>query len=134
MPFTTNFSQLFESLRNTGGLERIMDFIFLGTGSANGYDALGHFLRAEGVGNALPRIRGHAVDRRWLPAQTVQQLRHRGERRQRSERFGGERRKRNERADGAHARGAQRRDAGTGAREIPGRDDDERGRSSAHRA
>jgi phospholipid/cholesterol/gamma-HCH transport system substrate-binding protein len=52
VPFTTNFSQLFESLRNTGGLERIMDFIFLGTSSANGYDALGHFLRAEGAGNA----------------------------------------------------------------------------------
>jgi phospholipid/cholesterol/gamma-HCH transport system substrate-binding protein len=51
VPFASNFSQLFESLRNTGGLERIMDFIFLGTGSANGYDSLGHFLRAEGVGN-----------------------------------------------------------------------------------
>ncbi|HEV3035462.1 MAG TPA: MlaD family protein [Solirubrobacteraceae bacterium] len=51
LPFTSNFSQLLESLRETGGLERIMDFIFLGTGSANGYDALGHFLRAEGVGN-----------------------------------------------------------------------------------
>jgi phospholipid/cholesterol/gamma-HCH transport system substrate-binding protein len=52
LPFASNFSQLFESLRNTGGLERIMDFIFLGTGSANGYDALGHFLRAEAAGNA----------------------------------------------------------------------------------
>jgi phospholipid/cholesterol/gamma-HCH transport system substrate-binding protein len=51
VPFTDNFAQLFESLRETGGLERIMDFIFLGTGSANGYDSLGHFLRAEGVGN-----------------------------------------------------------------------------------
>ncbi len=51
VPFTKNFSELFESLRETGGLERIMDFIFLGTGAANGYDALGHFLRAEGVGN-----------------------------------------------------------------------------------
>ena len=28
-----------------------MDFIFLGAGSSNGYDALGHFLRTEGVGN-----------------------------------------------------------------------------------
>ena len=27
-----------------------MDFIFLGAGAANGYDALGHFLRTEGVG------------------------------------------------------------------------------------
>ncbi len=51
VPFTKNFSELFESLRNTGGLERVMDFIFLGTGSANGYDALGHFLRVEGAAN-----------------------------------------------------------------------------------
>ncbi len=29
-----------------------MDFIFLGAGSANGYDALGHFLRTEGLGTA----------------------------------------------------------------------------------
>jgi phospholipid/cholesterol/gamma-HCH transport system substrate-binding protein len=51
LPFTSNLSELLESLRNTGGLERLLDFIFLGTGTANGYDALGHFLRAEGVGN-----------------------------------------------------------------------------------
>jgi phospholipid/cholesterol/gamma-HCH transport system substrate-binding protein len=51
VPFTNNFAGLFESLQKTGGLERIMDFIFLGTGAANGYDSLGHFLRAEGVGN-----------------------------------------------------------------------------------
>ncbi len=49
-PFTTNLSTLFTSLRETGGLERIMDFIFLGAGAANGYDQLGHFLRTEGVG------------------------------------------------------------------------------------
>jgi hypothetical protein len=49
-PFAGNVAELLGSLRDTGGLERILDFIFLGTGSANGYDALGHFLRAEGVG------------------------------------------------------------------------------------
>lgn len=49
-PFTTNLSSLFTSLRDTGGLERLMDFIFLGAGAANGYDSLGHFLRTEGVG------------------------------------------------------------------------------------
>ena len=48
-PFTTNLSSLFTTLKETGGLERIMDFIFLGAGAANGYDALGHFLRTEGV-------------------------------------------------------------------------------------
>ncbi len=50
VPFTGNLSELFTSLRNTGGLERLMDFIFLGANAANGYDALGHFLRTEGVG------------------------------------------------------------------------------------
>jgi phospholipid/cholesterol/gamma-HCH transport system substrate-binding protein len=50
-PFSGSLAELLQSLRNSGGLERLMDFIFLGTGSANGYDALGHFLRAEAVGN-----------------------------------------------------------------------------------
>jgi phospholipid/cholesterol/gamma-HCH transport system substrate-binding protein len=48
-PFSGSLSELFTSLRDTGGLERLMDFIFLGAGSTNGYDALGHFLRTEGV-------------------------------------------------------------------------------------
>ena len=51
-PFSVSLAELFTSLRNTGGLERLMDFIFLGAGSTNGYDALGHFLRAELVANA----------------------------------------------------------------------------------
>ncbi len=46
-PFAANFSSLLTSLRETGGLERLLDFIYLGAGSVNGYDALGHFLRAE---------------------------------------------------------------------------------------
>ncbi len=49
VPFSTNLASLFTSLKQTGGLERVMDFIFLGAGAANGYDALGHFLRTEGV-------------------------------------------------------------------------------------
>ncbi len=50
-PFSSSLAELFTSLRNTGGLERILDFIFLGAGDTNGYDALGHFLRAELVAN-----------------------------------------------------------------------------------
>jgi ABC-type transporter Mla subunit MlaD len=49
-PFSGSLSELFTSLRNTGGIERLLDFIFLGAGAANGYDSLGHFLRTEGVG------------------------------------------------------------------------------------
>ncbi|HTY96399.1 MAG TPA: MlaD family protein [Solirubrobacteraceae bacterium] len=52
LPAATNLESLFGGFRNTGGLERLLDFIFLGTGSANGYDALGHFLRTEGLANA----------------------------------------------------------------------------------
>lgn len=51
-PFSASLAELFTSLRDTGGLERLMDFIFLGASSTNGYDALGHFLRAELVANA----------------------------------------------------------------------------------
>jgi ABC-type transporter Mla subunit MlaD len=49
-PFAGNAAELFTSLRDSGGLERLLDFIFLGAGASNGYDSLGHFLRAEGVG------------------------------------------------------------------------------------
>jgi ABC-type transporter Mla subunit MlaD len=49
-PFAGNAAELLSSLRSTGGLERLLDFIFLGAGSSNGYDALGHFLRTEGIG------------------------------------------------------------------------------------
>ena len=48
-PFGTNLSGLLTSLRSTGGLERLLDFIYLGAGDVNGYDALGHFIRAEAV-------------------------------------------------------------------------------------
>ncbi len=48
-PFSKNLSELLRSFKDTGGIERLMDFIFLGAGSSNGYDALGHFLRAEPV-------------------------------------------------------------------------------------
>jgi phospholipid/cholesterol/gamma-HCH transport system substrate-binding protein len=51
-PFSANFSGLLTSLKSTGGLERLLDFIYLGAGSVNGYDALGHFLRAEIVASA----------------------------------------------------------------------------------
>ncbi len=53
-PFASSFAELLagkHGIRETGGLERIMDFIYLGAGTTNGYDKLGHFLRAEVVGD-----------------------------------------------------------------------------------
>jgi phospholipid/cholesterol/gamma-HCH transport system substrate-binding protein len=49
-PFAGNLSELLSSLRSTGGLERLLDLIFLGGGGLNGYDSLGHFVRAEVLG------------------------------------------------------------------------------------
>jgi ABC-type transporter Mla subunit MlaD len=52
-PFASNFAALFSSVRATGGLERLLDFIFLGTNAANGYNSLGHFVRAGVVAAGL---------------------------------------------------------------------------------
>jgi ABC-type transporter Mla subunit MlaD len=49
-PFANNFAGLLTSVRATGGLERLLDLIFLGANNANGYNALGHFVRASGIG------------------------------------------------------------------------------------
>ncbi len=46
-PFANNLSSLLSSLKSTGGIERFMDFIFLAAGATNGYNSLGHFLRAD---------------------------------------------------------------------------------------
>src|SRR6202020_515467 len=46
-PFASNLSELLSSLRSTGGLERLLDLIFLGGGGLNGYDSLGHFVHSE---------------------------------------------------------------------------------------
>ncbi len=51
-PAAGNLAQLLGSLSKTGGLERLLDFIFLGANAANGYDSLGHFLRTEGSPSA----------------------------------------------------------------------------------
>jgi phospholipid/cholesterol/gamma-HCH transport system substrate-binding protein len=55
-PFSENLSKLLTNFKTTGGIERLMDFIFLTAGSTNGYDALGHFLRAE------PAVAGNCLE------------------------------------------------------------------------
>jgi ABC-type transporter Mla subunit MlaD len=46
-PFANNLNSVLTSFRETGGIERLMDFLFLTAGVANGYNSLGHFLRAD---------------------------------------------------------------------------------------
>lgn len=45
-PLTGNLEALLTSLRTTGGIERLMDFLYFQAAATNGYDSLGHYLRA----------------------------------------------------------------------------------------
>jgi phospholipid/cholesterol/gamma-HCH transport system substrate-binding protein len=45
-PLTQNLASLTTSLRDTGGIERLMDYLFYQVTAINGYDAVGHYLRA----------------------------------------------------------------------------------------
>ncbi len=47
VPLTKNLNLLLSSLRATGGVNRLMDFVFYGAGAINGYDQYGHYLRAR---------------------------------------------------------------------------------------
>jgi phospholipid/cholesterol/gamma-HCH transport system substrate-binding protein len=45
-PVSTNLADLTRSLDRTGGLERILDYLFFQTTAINGFDSIGHYLRA----------------------------------------------------------------------------------------
>jgi phospholipid/cholesterol/gamma-HCH transport system substrate-binding protein len=51
LPVVSDLSQLVTSIRDTGGIERILDFVFYTTNGTNGYDSIGRYLRTELVAN-----------------------------------------------------------------------------------
>ncbi len=50
-PVGVTLRAVLESLRDTGGFERAMDYIYYQTAAINGFDAVGHYLRAELIVN-----------------------------------------------------------------------------------
>lgn len=46
-PLAANLKAILTSLRDTGGIERVMDYIFYQVAAINGFDAAGHYLRAQ---------------------------------------------------------------------------------------
>jgi hypothetical protein len=58
-PTAKNLDELTKSLDETGGIQRINDFLYYVTLSINGYDSLGHYLRAGLVAN---RCSAYALD------------------------------------------------------------------------
>jgi ABC-type transporter Mla subunit MlaD len=60
VPLSSNLSALLTSLRSTGGIERLMDFLFYSTAAVNGYDSFGHYLRAQLIVNTCTTYRVQA--------------------------------------------------------------------------
>lgn len=50
-PVAANLAELAGSVKRTGGIERLMDFFYYQTLATNGFDALGHYMRAALVTN-----------------------------------------------------------------------------------
>lgn len=50
-PLASNLAALLTSLKNTGGVERLLDTFFYTAAATNGYDADGHYLRAQALVN-----------------------------------------------------------------------------------
>ncbi|MGZ6694369.1 MAG: MlaD family protein [Solirubrobacteraceae bacterium] len=46
LPVSENLSALLNSLKDTGGIERVMDYVFYQVSAINGFDSFGHYLRA----------------------------------------------------------------------------------------
>ncbi|MCW2991817.1 MAG: hypothetical protein JWM73_2411 [Solirubrobacterales bacterium] len=46
-PLAKNLSSLLTSFKNTGGVERLMDYLFYQVSAINGFDQFGHYLRAS---------------------------------------------------------------------------------------
>jgi virulence factor Mce-like protein len=50
-PLGANLAALLTSVRDTGGIQRLMDFLFYSVAATNGFDRFGHYLRASLVVN-----------------------------------------------------------------------------------
>jgi len=48
-PGAKSLNRLLSSLRQTGGYQNVLSFVFNTVGATNGYDQFGHFLRATGI-------------------------------------------------------------------------------------
>jgi phospholipid/cholesterol/gamma-HCH transport system substrate-binding protein len=48
-PSATSLATLLQSLNSTGGIEDLMTLLYHGVGAANGFDSLGHYVRAEPI-------------------------------------------------------------------------------------
>jgi phospholipid/cholesterol/gamma-HCH transport system substrate-binding protein len=73
-PTVKNLSAILTSLHDTGGIERLMDFFYYQAAAANGFDSLGHYLRAAlvvGICTDPATTPGGQCDAGWKANQPV---------------------------------------------------------------
>jgi phospholipid/cholesterol/gamma-HCH transport system substrate-binding protein len=56
-PLSNNLASLLTSLQSTGGIERLMDFLYYSVSAINGFDSYGHYLRAQLIVNTCTTYR-----------------------------------------------------------------------------
>jgi ABC-type transporter Mla subunit MlaD len=56
-PLSNNLASLLTSFRDTGGIERLMDYLFYQVAAINGFDSYGHYLRAQLIVNTCTTYR-----------------------------------------------------------------------------
>jgi ABC-type transporter Mla subunit MlaD len=74
-PLTKNLNLLLTSLQDTGGIERLMDFLYFQAAATNGYDSIGHYLRAVLVitqcSTYITKGPATGCSSKWPPAATA---------------------------------------------------------------
>ncbi|HEY6691845.1 MAG TPA: MlaD family protein [Solirubrobacteraceae bacterium] len=60
-PVGANLRKLLESFQKTGGIERVMDYVFYQVAAINGFDSFGHYLRAGLIVNQCSNYAIQAV-------------------------------------------------------------------------
>src|SRR3712207_8517782 len=65
-PLASNLSKFAVSLRDSGGIERLMDYLFYQVAAINGFDSLGHYLRAGLIVNRSEEHTSELQSRQYL--------------------------------------------------------------------
>ncbi|MDQ3742356.1 MAG: MlaD family protein, partial [Actinomycetota bacterium] len=69
-PLADNLAELLISFRETGGIERLLDYLFYQAAALNGFDSFGHYLRAGLIVNqctTYSREPQPGCSARWIP-------------------------------------------------------------------
>ena len=76
-PLSPDLDRVTKSVDETGGIERLMDVLYFSMLASNGYDGLGHYLRAGLIANLCTSVQPRAQRRPAAPSSTARPRAHR---------------------------------------------------------